>query len=270
MTVSSFDDGVLGVKPLEMFYKAASSTLVAGRAWTPFYAAGIPGPAVAPSPGVAGAALTSYAGQIQFPAAVGGETIHLAKFHGLAAGQAGSLWLCDRLWHNSGLSVTLTTSQTVNSATWPARDENESTNGEGILVAVEVSAGMGAGTPTLTLGYTNQAGTSGKTANTVITPVGASAVVGTMHVFALAAGDTGVRSIQTYQSSATMTSGTIHLVAFRILEQIDLPASGVPDGVNLLTSGLKRCWDNTVPFLIFMPSTTTSTQLIGTVGFSRR
>ena len=270
MTITSFDDGVLGIRPLEFFQKAASGTLVAGRAWTPFYTAGIPGPAVAPSPGVAGAALTSYAGQIQFPAAVGGETIHLAKFQGLSSAQAGSLLLCDRLWHNSGLSVTLTTSQTVNSATWPARDENESANGEGVLVALEVSAAVGAGTPTLTLGYTNQAGTAGKTANTIISPIGASALVGTMHIFALAAGDTGVRSIQTYQSSATMTSGTIHLVAFRILEQIDLPASGVPDGVNLLTGGLKRCWNNTVPFLIFMPSTTTSTQLIGTVGFSRR
>lgn len=269
MTISSFDDAVIGIKALEFYAKAASSTLVAGRAFSPFYTAGIPGPAVAPSPGVAGAALTSYAGQIPFPAAVGGETIHLAKFHGFASGQGGSLLLCDRLWHNSGLSLTLTTSQTVNSATWPARDENESTNGEGVFVGVEFSANGGAGTPTLTLGYTNQAGTSGKTSNNIIT-TSASPLAGSFYTFGLAAGDTGIRSIQTYQQSATWTSGTIHLVAFRILEQIDLPASGAGDGVNLLTSGLKRCWDNTVPFLLFIPGATTSTLLTATVGFSRK
>lgn len=269
MTIASFDDGVLGMVSFEYFQNAASSTLVAGRAWTPFYTAGVPGPAVAPTPGVAGAALTSYSGQLSFPAAVGGETIHLAKFNGLAAGQAGSLLLCDRLWHNSGLSVTLTTSQTVNSAAWPARDDNASTNGEGVLVALEISAATGAGTPTLTLGYTNQAGTASRTANNIIS-VTASGVIGTTYIFGLQAGDTGVRSIQTYQQSATMTSGTHHLVAFRILEQIDLPATGVPDGVNLLTGGLKRCWDNTVPYLLFIPSATTSTILAGSLAFSRR
>lgn len=269
MTIASFDDGVLGIKPLGHFNKAGSSTLVAGRAWSSIYAAGIPGPAVAPSPGVAGAALTSYSGQIPFPAAVGGETIHLAKFQGLSSAQSGSILLCDRLWHNSGLSVTLTTSQTVNSVAFPARDDNESTNGEGVLVALEISAATGVGTPTLTLGYTNQAGTASRTANNIIS-VTASGVIGTTYIFGLQAGDTGVRSIQTYQSSATMTSGTIHLVAFRILEQIDAPSGGVPDGVNLLTGGLKRCWDNTVPFLMFIPSSTTSTQLIGAVGFTRK
>lgn len=269
MTIASFDDGVLGIRPLEFFQKAASSTLVAGRAWTPFYTAGIPGPAVAPSPGVAGAALTSYSGQMTFPASVGGETIHLAKFHGLSSAQAGTLLLCDRLWHNSGLSVTLTTSQAVNSVAFPARDDNESTNGEGVLVALEISAATGAGTPTLTLGYTNQSGTASRTANNIVA-VTASGVIGTTYIFGLQAGDTGVRSIQTYQQSATMTSGTHHLVAFRILEQIDLPAGGIPDGVNLLTGGLKRCWDNTVPYLLFIPSATTSTILAGSLAFSRR
>lgn len=269
MTVSSFDDGVLGIKPFEAFMKGGSSTLAAGRAFSPFYSAGVPGPAAAPSPGVGGAALTSYSGQLPFPAAVGGETIHLAKFQGLSTAQGGSLLLCDRLWHNSGLSVTLTTSQTVTSVAFPARDDSESTDGEGVLVGLELSAATGAGTPTLTLGYTNQAGTAGRTANSVIA-VTASGVMGTFYQFGLQAGDTGVRSIQTYQQSATMTSGTIHLVAYRILEQINFPASGIPDGVNLLTGGLKRCWDNTVPFLLFIPSTTTSTFLIGGVQFTRR
>jgi hypothetical protein len=269
MTIASFDDGVLGMVSFEYFQNAASSTLVAGRAWTPFYTARVHGPAVAPTPGVAGAALTSYSGQMTFPASVGGETIHLAKFHGLSSAQAGTLLLCDRLWHNSGLSVTLTTSQTVNSVAFPARDDNESTDGEGVLVALEISAATGAGTPTLTLGYTNQSGTASRTANNIVA-VTASGVIGTTYIFGLQAGDTGVRSIQTYQQSATMTSGTHHLVAFRILEQINLPAGGIPDGVNLLTGGLKRCWDNTVPYLLFIPSATTSTILAGSLAFSRR
>lgn len=269
MTIATVDDAILGIQPVEYYHKVLSPATVIARPYSPFYLAGIPGPAVAPSPGVAGAALTSYAGQIPFPAAVGGETIHLAGFSGGSSAQSGTLLLCDRLWHNSGLSVTLTTSQTVNSVTFPARDDDGSTNGAGVYIGLEVSTGMGVGTPTLSIGYTNSAGTAGRSANNIQLVV-ASSAIGTFYQFGLQAGDVGVRSIQTYQQTATMTSGVHHLVAYRILAMVEMINAAVVEQLTLLTSAMPRVYDNTVPFLIFIPNTTAATSIFGSAVFTQR
>lgn len=193
MAVTSLDIALSGERPLEFFTKATSGNLVIGRPWTPFYTAGIPGAAVAPTPGLTGAALTSYAGQIPVPPASGNT--HLSYVSFVSQAQGGMVLLCDRLWHNSGLNVTLTTAQTVGSVAFPARDADGTTNGEGVFLGVEVSAATGAGTPTITVSYTNQAGTAGRTATNTDATVATSAV-GTFYRIGLQAGDTGVRSVQ--------------------------------------------------------------------------
>ena len=266
MAITSVDLALAGMRPPEMYAKALSGTLVAARPFSSFYTAGIPGAAVAPTPGLAGAALTSYSGQIPVPAASGNT--HLARFTGVSSGQSGMLLLCDRLWHNSGITITQTTAQTINSVAWPARDDNGTTSGSGVYIGVEVSTATGTGTPTLTVGYTNSAGTAGKT-GTNIQATAATSAIGTFHQIGLAAGDVGVQSVQSLTLSATWTSGTIHLVAYRILAALELPAAGVPNAIDALTSGMPRVWDNSVPFLIFVPSTTTTTALTGTVTFTQ-
>jgi hypothetical protein len=208
---------------------------------------------------VAGAALTTYAGQFPFTNPVSGNS-YLAR---LAANvnTPGTLLLCDRLWHNSGLSATLTTSQTVNSAAWPARDMDASTNGRGILIGFEVSTVMGAGTPTFTLGYTNSAGTSGLTI--VTAAQAATMAVGSFIPFQLSNGDVGVRSIQTFQLNATMTSGAYHLVAYRIIAQITIPAANIGYEMDAIPLGFPRCFDNSVLFPLWLPSTTTAPTIQG-------
>jgi hypothetical protein len=124
--------------------------------------------------------------------------------------------IADRLWHNSGLVMNSTTAQTINSVAWPARDINQSTNGEGVYIGFEITTNAGAGTPTFSMSYTNSAGVSGRTSNNIIAVV-ASSNAGFMYVMGLQAGDTGVRSIQSFTLSASMTSGVAHLVAFRPL-----------------------------------------------------
>lgn len=266
MAITTLDGALAGMKPPAYFSKAVSGTLVAGRPFSPFYLAGVPGAATAPSPGLAGAALTSYAGQLPIPAASGNT--HLARFSGVSSAQAGVLLLCDRLWHNSGFTITSTGAQTINSAAWPARDSNGSTNGVGVILGVEISGATGAGTPTITVSYTNDANTAGKTGTNSVATV-ASSAAGTFYPIGLAAGDTGVRSVQTLTLSATWTSGTMHLVAYRVLASLELGAAGLPNAIDALTSGMPRCYDNTVPFLIFVPQTTTTTQLSGTAVFTQ-
>lgn len=266
MAITTLDGALAGMRPPEFISKAASGTLTAGRPFSPFYTAGIPAAAAAPSPGIAGAALTSYAGQIPIPAA--SNNTHLARFSGTHSTQAGVLLLCDRLWHNSGISVTTTTAQTVNSVTWPARDQNGATTGAGVYIGLEIVTATGAGAATPSISYTNSAGTAGRTSTTVDTYT-ASSPIGFFYRLGLQSGDAGVQSIQSVTLGVSMTSGSVSLVAYRILASLELPAAGIPNAVDALSSGMPRLYDNTVPFLLFIPQTTTTGQISGSVVYTQ-
>ncbi|MCX8017476.1 MAG: hypothetical protein N2690_06220 [Rhodocyclaceae bacterium] len=267
MPITTLDGVIAGMLPPVSFAKAATPTLVAGRPHSLFYLAGIPGAAAAPTPGLSGAALTSYGGQLPFPAAVGGKNIHLARLQGQAT-IAGTLILADRLWHNSGLSLTATTAQTINSVAWPARDANGATNGEQVLIGLEITTATGAGTPTLTMSYTNSDGVSGRTGTNIVATAATSAV-GAFYPIGLDAGDRGVRSIQSFTLSATWTSGAASLVAYRELARLEITSANVPAAIDALTGGFPRCYDGTVPFLIFVPSTTTASNISGYAAFAQ-
>lgn len=258
MAITTLDGALAGMQYPREIMKAVTGTMVAGRPHSTFYLAGIPGAAVAPTPGMAGAALTTYSGQIPFSNPVSGNS-YLARLQGQAT-IAGTLMLVDRLWHQSGISVTTTTAQTINSVAFPARDVDASTNGNGIYIGLEISTATGAGAATPSISYTNQAGTAGKTGSMIVA-YAASSVAGTFYPFSLAAGDTGVRSVQTVTLGVSMTSGTIHLVAYRVLAKLELTAAHTPNAIDFITSGFTRLYDNTVPFLIFIPSTTTTSNI---------
>lgn len=262
MSIVSLDGVIAGMQAPQHFIKAVTGTMVAGRPHSTFYLAGSPGAAVAPTPGMSGAALTTYAGQIPFTNPGAGNS-YLARLSGQVT-IAGKLLLCDRLWHQSGISVTTTTAQTINSATWPARDINGSTNGAGVLIGLEVSTLTGAGAATPTISYTDESGNAGSTGAMVV-PYVAASIAGTFYPFTLAAGDTGVRSVQTVTLAVSMTSGTIHLVAYRVLAELEITAANVGNAIDALTSGFPRMYDNTVPFIIFIPSTTTTSNISGSM-----
>lgn len=266
MAITTVDGALAGMKPPEYFAKAATGTLVAGRPMNINYLAGVPGAMAAPAPGIAGAALTSYAGQIPIPVASGNT--HLARFSGASSAQGGILMLCDRLWHNSGIVVTTTTAQTINSAAWPARDKNGSTNGVGVYIGLEISAATGAGAATPTISYTDESNNAGSTGSMQVT-YAASSATGTFYPFTLAAGDTGVRSIQSVTLGVSMTSGSVSLVAYRPLATIELSAAGLPAAVDALTSGMPRLYDTSVPFLLYIPQTTTTSLLTGSVVYTQ-
>lgn len=264
MAITTADQLLAGMKPANDFLKVATPTLVAGRPHSLFYLAGMPGAATASANALAGAALTTYAGQLPFGNPASGSA-YLARLQAQAT-IPGTLLLCDRLWHNAGITITSNTAQTIDSVAWPARDANGSTNGVGVLCGVEVSAATGAGTPTMTIGYTNSANTDTRTATNIIATVATSAA-GAFYPIGLQAGDDGIRSIQTFTLSATWTSGTIHLVAYRILARLDLGVTPI-NAIDALTGGMPKAYDNTVPFLIFIPSTTTASVISGHVIWS--
>lgn len=264
MAITTLDGVIAGLQQPRAFLKVGAAT-VAGRWYSPFYVAGLPGAAVAPTPGLTGAALTTYAGQIPWTNPASGNS-HLARFSA-AANVAGRLRICDRLWHNSGITVTSTASQNINSVAWPARDRTGLTNGEDIFIGAEVSTVMGAGTPTWTMGYTNSAGTAGR--SIVTAAQAATMAVGSFIELQLAAGDLGVRSIQTWQQSATMTSGVYHLVAYRVLCELEISLANIGAQLDAIACGFPRLFDNTVPFLTWLPSTTTAPLLTGSINIAQ-
>lgn len=126
----------------------------------------------------------------------------------------------DVLWVNSGLTVTTTTAQAIVTPTLPARDVNGSTNGEGCMIALLVTTALGtaAATAVPTISYTNSDGVAGRTAT--LTAIAGSQmpvtpVIGTLVWFNLAAGDKGVRSIQSITQGITFTSGAYSLMITR-------------------------------------------------------
>ena len=265
MAITTVDGALAWMVPSTYYTKALSGTLVAGRPWTPLYAAGYPGPAIAYTGGATGVNLTFLAGQIPVPAPSGNT--HLARFSAVLSAQGGLVVLADRLWHNS-ITVTSTAIQTMITSAWPARDINGQTAGAGLLCALECSSLMGAGTPTATLTYTNSVGTPTRTAQLVIATTTTSPI-GTIYPFGLAAGDVGIQSIEAVKLSATMTTGTAGLILYRPLATLEIPAAGVPNALDVLTSCLPRCYDTTVAFLYYIPTTTTTTQMHGQITFTQ-
>lgn len=260
MAITTLDGALAGMQYPRTFTKGLTGTMVAGRPHSTFYQAGMPAAAVAPAPGLAGAALTTYGGQLPFTNPGAGNT-YLARLQGMAS-IAGTLMLCDRLWHNSGIAVTTTTAQTINSVAFPARDVAGSTNGDGVMIGLEVVTATGAGAATPTISYTDELGNAGSTGAMIVTYV-ASSIAGSFYPFSLAAGDTGVRSIQSVTLGVSMTSGSVSLVAYRVLASLELTGANVPNAIDAITSGFPRMYDNTVPFLIFIPSTTTTSNISG-------
>ncbi len=269
MAITSLDTLIAGFQAPHFFEKVGTTMEAIGTLHSYFYTPGIPGPAVAPTSAIAGDALTSYSGQIPYANPSSGNG-YLARIS-ISASLSGRFILADRPWHNASISASTTTAQTVTSATWPARDANGSTNGEGVLVGIEVSTATtnAVAVNNTTMSYTKSAGTSGRTATIASFP--ATAQVGTFVLFRLEAGDTGVRSIQSLTlgtSYAPSGSPVIHLVAVRILADVFASLSNTGETRDAISLGMPRLYDNTVPFLILQPTSTTGATARGIISYA--
>lgn len=254
MTIMSVDQLIAGLLAPTSWRKAAFTGEAVGEMFSPFFTAGMPGAAAAPT-GLNGTALTTYAGQIPVPAAVSGEAIYLADLAAQQGGNVAGIWLCDRLWHNGSIVVTTTGAQAITHPGLPARDRSGTTLGDGVEIGLEVStATTNAGTTAPTISYTDSAGVAGNTGTIPTFPI--TAVAGQFSVFSLAAGDTGVRTVESLSLNTSLVTGTVHLVMFRRLAYIPLAVAGV--GASMPPGLPVRLYDNSVPFALY--------DLIGTAG----
>jgi len=183
---------------------------------------------------------------------------------------ANSYALWDVVWVNSGLSVTTTTGQTINSVAFPARDNNGTTNGEGYMIGVYAVAALGnaALVSNSTITYTNSAGTGSRTATlSAVNPNNfpATPVIGTVVWFELQAGDIGVQSIQTVTLNTTLTSGTASVFVARKLIDISAPAVNVNFKNELNAGNGVVLYDNACILPFVQSAATTAHSIQGTV-----
>jgi hypothetical protein len=252
VAITDYGSYLAGLLPPYTAWKTTGTGEASGEYFSPFYVAGNPGAATAPSPGLAGAALTSYSGQLPFPSNVSGDNTYLADLTVTQGGNVGAILLCDRLWHNSGFTMTTTTAETINSVAWPARDYSSSTSGVDVMVGLEVSTATtnGSAITNTTCSYTDSDGNAGNTGT--ITSFPATAVAGTFVPFSLAAGDKGVRSVQTLTKGTSYGGGAMHLVAYRVIAVIGTPTAST---AFTLTPGTPRKMSDgtsaAVPFLLY-------------------
>lgn len=224
-------------------HKVGAAPEAAGIWHSHHAATGTPGAWSPGTPGVAGRATdgttTADDGVLRLPTAGAGLSLYLTQLQTVAT-VACQIMIMDFLWVNTGLVVTTTTAQTVNSVAFPARDIDGSTTGNGVGIAVLVTtATTNAGAITnMTMSYTNSAGTAGRTATMASFP--ATAVAGTLVPFQLQAGDEGVQSVQSVTLGTSLVTGAISLVAYRIVSTSPNPVANLssinttsPEGVKI-------------------------------------
>ena len=185
---------------------------------------------------------------------VGGHKVLLSAAAQTAAAATAPcvLMLVDMLGFYPITTVTTTGAQTLNNTVTRPRY----TDGAGVQAFLTPSTVMGAATPTITLNYTNSAGTAGK-ATPVTLPIGnsAAAVTSVVHsgtgsgkygpFIPLAAGDAGIRSVQSINLSASYVSGVLNLMLCRPLLTLPITTLGVTaerDLVNQFAS-MPRVYD---------------------------
>jgi hypothetical protein len=248
MAITTLAGAVAGALPPMPFAKVTSGSAGAGGAWlSQWLQAGDPVLGVASSAGMAGEALTApVTGALRFQNPASGNSYLLnagATSVGTTQTQA---VLCDRLWQQSGIDVTVTTAQTINSVAWPARDMNGATDGAGVWIALEVMVNTGAGGATPVIEYTNSANAGTRTGTCL--RYTASAQAGRICFFDLAAGDVGVRSVQSITLGTSLTSGTVNLVALRPICYIPCPITTpfYNRPIDAFSAGFARVYDNSV------------------------
>ena len=175
----------------------------------------------------------------------------------------------DVLWVNSGLVVTTTTAQAITTPTLPPRDVNGTTDGEGCSIALLVTTVLTntAANAGITVSYTNSKGVSGRTATLSAiagSQLPATAVVGTIIWFSLAAGDTGVRSIQSITLTTSLASGAVSLMICRDISTIGTSIVNVSTPKIIGAPGI-RLYNGTCLLHNILCSATTATFFSGSL-----
>jgi hypothetical protein len=153
--------------------------------------------------------------------AVGSGNLELLGARLNATGASGlAVILADVVNLSGGLNATVITAQTTG---LPTAALTRYTSGEGVMAAIYIDTAIGTTATTFTVSYTNQAGTPGQIST--VTTIGSTGFreAGALILIPLAAGDTGVRSVESVTLAAsTATAGNFGVCLFKPLAMLSM------------------------------------------------
>lgn len=170
-----------------------------------------------------------------------GSILTVGSSFSAAADSAVVAWalLYDRLSHQSGLSGTSTSAQTTNLATAAL---TRYTSGVGVMMAYQIYTTIGSTVTSVTVSYTNEAGTSGRTS--LSTPIGGASLLrsaGLVRFMQGQSGDRGVRAIASATLAAsTTTAGDWGVFLLRPIALIPLGLGYTADAMSGLIGGMEE------------------------------
>lgn len=239
---------------------AAATVPIAGRPASLWRYDGINWPGGSASPAtVAAPDKTTTGALLGWTNPGGGREKHLVQ--AFATGLvAGTLVIYDRLLHIGSKSGTVTTAQTV------AGSLTRNTGGVGNFAFIEIDTIIGTTGTTVTMSYTNQAGTSGRTSPAVVIGGTGFREVSRVIMLPLQAGDTGIQSVQSVTLAATTgTAGAFSVVIAKPLAYLGFGLAGSPGWRDFTTGlpGIPKIETDACITGLWMPNTTTAPEITG-------
>lgn len=135
------------------------------------------------------------------------------------------------------------------------------------MLYVKWDVPTGATGTTLTVSYTNQAGTAGRSTSVAFP---ASPVLGQMLYVPLAAGDTGIRSVQS--GTLAVSTGTVGDFGFLLIEPlntISVPAANIGNPAqSAYDTGFAKIDNNACLFYYMLCTTTNTGNVIGDISLA--
>lgn len=255
MAITSIDGYIAAPKQVIEWFRSASRTTIAAAWFSVLDLAGQPGggtlagtsttAGVVPDDTVTGyPTLNAFGG--------GGANIgYLTRFNfgNSVAGRMG-LWDClfkAGAYAGTGVSQTLA-SQPSYSGRIPGSDYS------GTELWIDCVTALAA-TLTVTVTYTNQAGTTGQTTGAV--SVGGALTVGRAIQLPLQAGDTGIQKIESVTATGA-ASGTFNVLVLRPLATGRVVVAGAGDAYDLLRTGMPQVFATTALHVMVSPDSTST------------
>jgi hypothetical protein len=258
MAITSGDTYIASSKQILPFTKTASVTTVATTRFTTFGVAGNPGAGTR-------AMTTALTGAVPNGQTDAGYPI-INNFGGSNTGYltrvqynnsvATRMELWDKLFGISVAVTALGTTTLASQASYSGRVPG-GTNYAGLRLFMEITtATAGATAATVTVTYTNQAGTTGRTTGTITL---ATYTVDRWIELPLQAGDSGIQKIETVVVGGTAaTAGVMNIIVVRPLwaNRVNVTNTGSTDGLD--RTGMPQVWATSALVLTTVADSTSS------------
>jgi hypothetical protein len=166
---------------------------------------------------------------------IGSGSLQLLGARLAAIGGSGlSVVLVDLLNLQGGINSSITGSQTTN---LPTAALTRYTSGVGVMAGVYIQNQVGSTATTFTVGYTNQAGTSGQTSTA--TAIGSTGFreTGSIIPIPLAIGDTGVKSVDSINLAASIGGTAIGVCLFKPLAVLSMESFTGRSDLDMVSTG---------------------------------